>query len=68
MPSCAPTPARLAVGSRGSASERGQVAAILSVQKAPGTNTLSLTAALDRALEQAAATVPAAKATKPDKK
>ena len=48
-----------ATPSRGSASERGKVAAILSVQKAPGTNTLSLTAALDRALEQAAPTVPA---------
>ncbi len=48
-----------ATPSRGSASERGKVAAILSVQKAPGTNTLALTAALDRALDQAEGTVPA---------
>ena len=48
-----------ATPSRGSASERGKIAAILSVQKAPGTNTLTLTAAIDRALDQAAGTVPA---------
>ncbi len=48
-----------ATPSRGSASERGKIAAILSVQKAPGTNTLSLTAAIDHALDQAAGTVPA---------
>ncbi len=44
--------------SRGSASERGQVAAILSVQKAPGTNTIALTEAIDHALDQTTTAVP----------
>ena len=43
-----------ATPSRGSASERGRIATILSVQKAPGTNTLGLTTAIDLALDQAA--------------
>lgn len=47
-----------ATPSRGSASERGKVAAILSIQKAPGTNTLTLTAALDKALDQLGPSVP----------
>ncbi len=40
----APAPAR------GTASERGRSAVIISVQKAPGSNTLSLTSAIDRAV------------------
>ena len=40
----APAPAR------GTATERGRPAVIISVQKAPGTNTLTLTSALDRAV------------------
>ena len=44
----APAPAR------GTATERGQSAVIISVQKAPGTNTLTLTRALDQAVAEMA--------------
>ena len=39
-----------AAPARGAASEAGQTAVIISVQKAPGTNTLTLTTALDQAV------------------
>ncbi|MBL8737135.1 MAG: efflux RND transporter permease subunit, partial [Planctomycetes bacterium] len=43
---------------RGTASEGGHPAVVLSVQKAPGTNTLALTAAIDRQLDQAERLMP----------
>ncbi len=43
---------------RGAAAEGGRRAVVLSVQKSPGTNTLALTEAVDRALEAALRTAP----------
>ena len=43
---------------RGTASEGGTPAVVLSIQKAPGTNTLALTGALDRALDGIEAGMP----------
>lgn len=43
---------------RGTAAEGGRPAVILSVQKAPGVNTLALTDAIDRALDQFQSAVP----------
>jgi len=37
---------------RGTAADRGESAVVLSVQKAPGTNTLAITSAVDRVLDQ----------------
>jgi HME family heavy-metal exporter len=44
---------------RGTASEAGNPAVVLSIQKAPGTNTLALTTAIDEALDAAEAGMPA---------
>ncbi len=44
---------------RGTAAEAGQPAVVLSIQKAPGTNTLALTQAVDVALDAAQAGMPA---------
>ncbi len=43
---------------RGTASERGVPAVVLSIQKSPGTNTLNLTQAVDEALDQAESILP----------
>jgi CzcA family heavy metal efflux pump len=43
---------------RGTASENGHAAVVLSVQKSPGTNTLMLTAAIDRQLDAVAKLLP----------
>lgn len=43
---------------RGTAAEAGRPAVVLSVQKSPGTNTLALTAAIDRQLDAAAESLP----------
>lgn len=43
---------------RGTASEAGHPAVVLSIQKAPGTNTLALTEAVDKALDAAEAGMP----------
>lgn len=43
---------------RGTASEGGQPAVVLSIQKAPGTNTLSLTDAVDATLDDVEASLP----------
>jgi len=43
---------------RGTASEGGHAAVVLSIQKAPGTNTLALTDAVDKALDSAEAALP----------
>jgi HME family heavy-metal exporter len=43
---------------RGTGSEKGKPAVIISVQKAPGTNTLALTEAIDGALDEIEATLP----------
>ncbi|MFO1030900.1 MAG: efflux RND transporter permease subunit [Planctomycetota bacterium] len=43
---------------RGTASEGGRPAVVLSVQKSPGTNTLALTAAVDRKLDQVEKAMP----------
>lgn len=43
---------------RGTAAEGGRAAVVLSVQKAPGTNTLKLTEAIDARLDQAAQAMP----------
>ncbi|HEU4420894.1 MAG TPA: efflux RND transporter permease subunit, partial [Planctomycetota bacterium] len=48
-----------AVPKRGTASEGGKPAVVLSVQKGPGTNTLLLTDAIDRKLDQAQKSMPA---------
>ncbi len=44
---------------RGTAADDGHPAVVLSIQKAPGTNTLALTAAVDQALDQLAPSLPA---------
>jgi len=44
---------------RGTAADRATDAVVLSIQKSPGTNTLLLTAEVDRALDEAAKTLPA---------
>ena len=44
---------------RGTASDSGRNAVVLSVQKSPGTNTLMLTAAIDRQLDQVERSMPA---------
>ncbi|MDX2175025.1 MAG: efflux RND transporter permease subunit [Candidatus Sumerlaeia bacterium] len=44
---------------RGTGSEGGRPAVVISVQKAPGTNTLALTAAVDEALDEIDARLPA---------
>lgn len=44
---------------RGAAGDRGQAAVVVSIQKAPGTNTLALTAAIDQELDRIAAALPA---------
>ena len=44
---------------RGTATEGGRAAVVLSVQKSPGTNTLNLTDAIDRKLDQAEKAMPA---------
>jgi CzcA family heavy metal efflux pump len=44
---------------RGTAADKGVPAVVLSVQKSPGTNTLELTAAIDRKLDQIEAAMPA---------
>ncbi|MHC4661840.1 MAG: efflux RND transporter permease subunit [Planctomycetota bacterium] len=43
---------------RGAASEKGKHAVVLSVQKVPGANTLSLTSAIDRALDEFESAMP----------
>ncbi len=43
---------------RGAAADRGEAAVVLSIQKAPGTNTLELTRAVDAALDAFEATLP----------
>ncbi|MCP4591088.1 MAG: efflux RND transporter permease subunit [bacterium] len=43
---------------RGTASEAGNPAVVLSIQKAPGTNTLALTDAIDKALDAAETSMP----------
>lgn len=43
---------------RGTASENGSKAVVLTIQKSPGTNTLALTAALDDLFDQVEATLP----------
>ena len=44
---------------RGSAANAGESSVVLSIQKAPGVNTLSLTKAIDKALDQMEAAIPA---------
>lgn len=43
---------------RGTAADRGVSAVVMSVQKSPGTNTLALTAEIDRVLDEAQKTLP----------
>src|SRR5690606_5623851 len=43
---------------RGTAADSGQPAVVLSIQKAPGTNTLALTEQVDALLDQVAASLP----------
>ena len=50
---------------RGTASEGGESAVILSIQKSPGTNTLALTDALDELFDQVEPALPDGVETEP---
>jgi len=51
---------------RGTAADRGMPAVVISVQKSPGTNTLTLTEEVDRVLDQVEASMPAGMALNRD--